>query len=62
MAEDSGAFKTIRPEAVLLRQFVIMSPSLHGSLTPPKTCTDAAAGRINAVICRAGGNSFGILT
>jgi hypothetical protein len=62
MAEDSGAFKTIPANAVPFRQFVIMSPSLHGSLTPLKKCSGAAAGRIDAAICRAGGNTSGILT
>jgi hypothetical protein len=50
MAEDSGAFKTIPANAVPLRQFVITSPSLHGSLTPPEKCSAAVAGRINAAI------------
>ncbi|MDU6244698.1 MAG: hypothetical protein E6614_38125, partial [Bradyrhizobium sp.] len=50
MAEDSGAFKTFWAKSVPVRRFVIMSPSLHGSLTPLKKCNEAAASPTDASI------------
>ena len=61
MAEDRGAFKTIQANTALIRQFVIVPTSLHGSLTLPKKYITTGANGFGGSIWRAGEIAWGIL-